>query len=127
MAWPRLQAWIPCSKRRLQRPQARQQPAMKCVGAVEVTGMSRIFEGERPAIQGRRLGRGRASADASTPRAAKPAVSSPRICAERAPAHGAAVPSPGLRRERAVAHDVQARFSAVVAPGRGACHPVDRV
>ena len=29
--------------------------------------------------------------------------------------------------KRAVAHDVEARFATVVAPGRGARHPIDRV
>ena len=32
-----------------------------------------------------------------------------------------------LRRKRAVAHDVEAQFSTVVTPARGAGHPVDRV
>ena len=62
-------------------------------------------------------------------RAAKPAVGSPRVRAERSPAHCASVPpsSARLRRKRAIAHDVEARFSTVVAPWRGARYPVDRV
>ena len=40
---------------------------------------------------------------------------------------GDAPPSARLRRKRAVAHDVEALFSTVVAPGRGARHPLDRV
>ena len=61
--------------------------------------------------------------------AAKPAVRGPRVRAQRSPADGAAVPPPstGLRRERAVAHEVEARLSTVIAPGRGARHPVDLV
>ena len=37
------------------------------------------------------------------------------------------LPSTGPRRERAVGHEVEGRFSTVVAPGPGAGHPVDRV
>ena len=59
--------------------------------------------------------------------AAKTGVHCPRVRAERLPAHLAAVPPPSarLRCKRAVAHDVEARFSEIVAPG--ARHLVDRV
>ena len=62
-------------------------------------------------------------------RAAKPTVRSPRVRAERAPADCAAVPLPsaGLGRKRAVAHDVKARLSTVVTPGGSARHPIGRV
>ena len=61
--------------------------------------------------------------------AAKPAVRSRRVRAERAPADCAPVPLPsaGLCRERAVAHDVKARLSTVVTPGGSARHPIGRV
>ena len=61
--------------------------------------------------------------------AAKPAVCSRRVRAERAPADCAPVPLPsaGLRRERAVAHDVKARLSTVVTPGGSARHPIGPV
>ena len=51
-------------------------------------------------------------------RAAKTAVRGPRVCADGAPADRASVPLPsaGLCRKRAVAHDVQARLSTVGAP-----------
>ena len=60
--------------------------------------------------------------------AAKPAVRSRRVRAERAPADCAPVPLPsaGLCRERAVAHDVKARLSTVVTLGGSARHPIDR-
>ena len=50
--------------------------------------------------------------------AAKTGVHCPRVRAERLPAHRAAVPPPSarLRGKRAVAHDVEARFSEIVAP-----------
>ena len=62
-------------------------------------------------------------------RAAKPTVRSPRVRTERAPADCAAVPLPsaGLGRKRAVAHDVKARLSTVVTPGGSARHPIGRV
>ena len=62
-------------------------------------------------------------------RQAKAAVRGPRVRADRSPADRAAVPpaSAPLRRNRAVAHDVEAQFSTVVTPALGAGHPVDRV
>ena len=61
--------------------------------------------------------------------AAKTGVHCPRVRAERLPAHRAAVPPPSarLRGKRAVAHDVEARVSEIVAPELGARHLVDRV
>ena len=59
--------------------------------------------------------------------AAKTAVCCPRVRAEAAPAYCAAVPPPSarFRHKRAVAHDVEARFSTVVTLGLGAGHPGD--
>ena len=61
--------------------------------------------------------------------AAKAAVRCPRVRADRSPADRAAVPSASapLRRNRAVAHDVEAQFSTGGTPALGAGHPVDRV
>ena len=61
--------------------------------------------------------------------AAKTAVRCSRVRAERAPADCATVPPPSarFRHKRAVAHEVEARSSKVVAPGLAARHFVDRV
>ena len=60
---------------------------------------------------------------------AKTAECCPRVRAERASADCAAVapPSARLRQKPAVAHDVEARCSEIVAPGLAARHSVDRV
>ena len=60
--------------------------------------------------------------------AAKTAVRGPGVRAERSPAYFAAIPPPSarLRRKPAVAHDVAARFSKVVALGLAARSLVDR-
>ena len=62
-------------------------------------------------------------------RAAKTAVRCPRVRAERYPTDVAAVPPPSarLRRKPAVAHDVEAWLSKVVAPGIAARSLVSRV
>ena len=59
--------------------------------------------------------------------AAKTAVRCARVRAQRLPADCAAVPPARSRHEPAVAHDVEARLSTVVAPGVAARYLVDRV
>ena len=102
---------------------------LKRAAAVEARSSHRaIVLRERPVT--------RAVAEMLTPSTRRPTtwsnsrrVQRRRVRAERSSADCAAVPPPSarLRCKRAVAHDVEARFSTVVTPGFGARHPVDHV
>ena len=125
----------PVGQRRVLAPLAVDQAAVRTSFGHQHVGSSARLIGNGNATSVTRMRRERPRAAKMSRKASRVvtrpacAVGGPRVRAQRAPADCAAVPpsSTGLRRERAAPHDAEARSSTVVAPGRGARHPVDRV